>query len=196
MERALKMKNSMFTRSAAVIAAGSLILGVTACSDDDKDAVTSAVSSAVDSAKDAVTGTETQGSDPTASEGAEGAEDAATGEADPAQLSEGLKAAWDSFGGASGQLGALKSFETLDGNSLATFVKGWLTESKLGNVVPMIGEIGKTWLKDGGLKNKLGLPTGPESGDAANGWTQTFENGIISWIKDAAGSWKADIQQN
>ena len=206
----------MLKRSAAAVAAGGLLLGAAACSDDDDSDTTSttdATAGAVDDldgadgGADATDGAE-GGADATdatdATDGAEGGADATDGaEGDDAEgagngadgeLSEGLAAAYEEMGGETGELGALQNVESGDAGTLATFDNGWLTESADGTVTPLIGEIGNTWVTDGGLENELGLPTAPETGDAATGWQQTFENGTLSWVNDGAGNWSADIQ--
>ncbi|WP_273352995.1 hypothetical protein [Corynebacterium resistens] len=57
--------------------------------------------------------------------------------------------------------------------------------------VPLKGKIGEIWEKEGGLENKLGLPTAPEKGDAASGWTQSFQKGVLKWAKDESGKYGA-----
>jgi uncharacterized protein with LGFP repeats len=82
-----------------------------------------------------------------------------------------------------------------DGATLATFEHAWAVENSDGDVVPLIGKIGETWVDDGGLDNDIGLPTAPETGDAMQGWTQDFENGTIAWMQDDQGTWDADVTQ-
>ena len=51
--------------------------------------------------------------------------------------------------------------------------------------VPLVGEIAKTWKKDGGLKNEIGLPTKAEDKRSDdNGWIQDFQNGTIEWLEE------------
>ena len=198
----------MLKRSAAAVAAGGLLLGAAACSDDDDSDTTSttdATAGAVDDldgadgGADATDGAEggadaTDGAEGDDADGAEGDDVEGAGNGADGELSEGLAAAYEEMGGETGELGALQNVESGDAGTLATFDNGWLTESADGTVTPLVGEIGNTWVADGGLENELGLPTAPETGDAATGWQQTFENGTLSWVNDGAGNWSADIQ--
>lgn len=59
--------------------------------------------------------------------------------------------------------------------------------------VPLVGEIAKTWKKDGGLKNEIGLPLKAEDKRSDdNGWIQEFQNGTIEWL-DENGEFGAKI---
>lgn len=168
-------------RTVTVIAAGGLVLGAAACGDDDTSDTVSEMSTAAESgaaeASDAVDGS-----------------DSDSGSSDT-ELTEGLQAAYDEAGGEQGEWGAVKSVESRDGATLATFEHAWAVENSDGDVVPLIGKIGETWVDDGGLDNDIGLPTAPETGDAMQGWTQDFENGTIAWMQDDQGTWDADVTQ-
>ena len=213
--------NKRFRRSAVALAAGvSLVSGVSACSDeaeDAKDKAGDAANSATEKAGEAAdSATEKAGeakdeaeegaSDSESSEGAnaEGSEGAdAEGETEKVQTANGeevelpkeIKTAWDNEGGENGAFGKLTEFAEGENGSLATFAKGWIANSKDNGAVPLIGKIGETWANGGGLDNELGLPTAPEKGDAASGWTQSFENGTIKWAKDASGKFSETIEK-
>lgn len=213
--------NKRFRRSAVALAAGvSLVFGVSACSDeaeDAKDKAGDAANSATEKAGEAAdSATEKAGeakdeaeegaSDSESSEGedAEGSEGAdAEGETEKVQTANGeevelpkeIKTAWDNEGGENGAFGKLTEFAEGENGSLATFAKGWIANSKDNGAVPLIGKIGETWANGGGLDNELGLPTAPEKGDAASGWTQSFENGTIKWAKDASGKFSETIEK-
>ncbi|WP_293819514.1 hypothetical protein [uncultured Corynebacterium sp.] len=211
-----------FRRSAVALAAGaSLVFGVSACSDDAEDAkdkAGDAANSATEKAGEAADSatakagegegseSESEGADAEGSEGAdaEGAEGAdAKGETEKVQTASGeevelpkdIKTAWDNEGGETGAFGKLTEFAEGENGSLATFDKGWIANSKDHGAVPLIGKIGETWNNGGGLDNELGLPTAPEKGDAANGWTQSFENGTITWAKDESGQYTETIEK-
>ncbi|WP_297666191.1 hypothetical protein [uncultured Corynebacterium sp.] len=212
--------NKRFRRSAVALAAGaSLVFGVAACSDDAEDAkdkagdaansaseqageaADSATAKAGEGEDGASEGADAEGAD---AEGAEGAEDAdAEGETEKVQTASGeevelpkdVKTAWDNEGGETGAFGKLTEFAEGENGSLATFEKGWIANSKDHGAVPLIGKIGETWNNGGGLDNELGLPTAPEKGDAANGWTQSFENGTITWAKDESGQYTETIEK-
>ncbi|MCG7267722.1 LGFP repeat-containing protein [Corynebacterium sp. ACRQJ] len=217
--------NKRFRRSAVALAAGaSLVFGVAACSDDaedakDKagDAANSATEKAGEAADSATAkagegeggeseaegseGADAEGSENADAEGTEGAD--AEGETEKVQTASGeevelpkdVKTAWDNEGGESGSFGKLAEFTEGENGSLATFEKGWIANSKDHGAVPLIGKIGETWNNGGGLDNELGLPTAPEKGDAANGWTQSFENGTITWAKDESGQYTETIEK-
>ena len=215
--------NKRFRRSAVALAAGaSLVFGVAACSDDAEDAkdkAGDAANSATEKAGEAADSatakagegedgeSEAEGSENADAEGAEGAEGAdaegAEGETEKVQTASGeevelpkdVKTAWDNEGGETGAFGKLTEFAEGENGSLATFEKGWIANSKDHGAVPLIGKIGETWNNGGGLDNELGLPTAPEKGDAANGWTQSFENGTITWAKDESGQYTETIEK-
>ncbi|MGJ4126031.1 hypothetical protein [Corynebacterium macclintockiae] len=217
--------NKRFRRSAVALAAGaSLVFGVSACSDDAKDKAGDAANSASEKAGDAAAsasekageakdsmtgekGSESEGADAKGSEGADaegaGSEGGAEGEGEKVKTANGeevelpkdVKTAWDNEGGESGAFGKLTEYTEGKNGSLATFEKGWIANSKSHGAVPVIGKIGETWVNGGGLDNEIGLPTGPEKGDAANGWTQSFENGTIKWAKDESGKFTDTIEK-
>lgn len=214
--------NKRFRRSAVALAAGaSLVFGVAACSDDAEDAkdkagdaansATEKAGEAADSAtakagegedgESEAEGADSEGADAEGSEGAdaEGAEGETekvqTASGEEVELPKDVKTAWDNEGGESGSFGKLAEFTEGENGSLATFEKGWIAYSKDHGAVPLIGKIGETWNNGGGLDNELGLPTAPEKGDAANGWTQSFENGTITWAKDESGQFSETIEK-
>lgn len=195
--------NKRFRRSAVALAAGaSLVFGVAACSDDAEDAkdkAGDAANSATEKAGEGEDGeSEAEGADSEGAdaEGAEGeTEKVQTASGEEVELPKDVKTAWDNEGGESGSFGKLAEFTEGENGSLATFEKGWIAYSKDHGAVPLIGKIGETWNNGGGLDNELGLPTAPEKGDAANGWTQSFENGTITWAKDESGQFSETIEK-
>ena len=194
-------------RKIAAVAAGSaLLLGAAACSDDAQNdakdkaneatsaagdaagSATSAAGSAVESAKSDNDKDDKAGSDKKDGDADDHKDSGKTGESDDEKdLPADIKTTWENEGGKAGAYGMLKNVDKEDGMVLATFQHGWVTYSKDTGAVPLKGKIGETWAKDGGLKNKLGLPTAPEKGTAAEGWTQTFQHGVLKWAKDASG---------
>lgn len=187
--------NKMFTRRGAVaVAAGTaLVFGTAACSEaeDAKDNTTSAAQDATDAAgDDGNKATDAAGS--AANDATEAAGDASQ---DVKDLPEDIKAAWENTGGANGELGDFEKFEKGDKGALATFAKGQIASSDETGPVKLIGKIGEVWTEGGALDNELGLPTAAETGDAASGWTQTFQNGTITWAQDEAGTFKETIEK-
>lgn len=186
---------SLALRSAAVFAAGGLVLGAAACSDDDSDDSGSSTSAASDASGSADASDSAGSSDSAdasgsadASAGAEGGDGDVTS-AD--QLPEDVRAAYEQAGGEAGELGAFTSFETSGENSLATFANGFITSSPETGAQPIIGKIAETWQGQGALENPVGLPTAPEQGDATAGWDQEFQNGTVGWHLDESGTWAA-----
>lgn len=187
------MRNTV-KRTATAVAASGLLLTAAACGEDDvQDSVSDAGSAAEEGAGEAGDALDDLGSpDDDGTDGDDGAAGEDGGDGDSTELSENMQAAYDEAGGEQGEWGAVVDVESTDEATLATFDNGWLVENDAGEVTPLIGMIGQTWAEDGGLENEVGLPTAPESGDAVEGWTQTFENGTITWSQDEEGNWEAD----
>lgn len=197
--------NIASTRRAALalVAGTSLILGAAACSEAEDAAdkassaagdATSTAGSAIDSAT-AENSAENESGSAEASEGAEGSEGADASEGN-GELPADIQTMWDNEGGESGALGALENVETGDKGTLATFANGWIAYSEETGAVKLIGKIGETWANGGGMDNEIGLPTAPEEGDAANGWTQAFQNGSITWAKGDNGEFTDTVEMN
>lgn len=86
--------------------------------------------------------------------------------------------------------GAIQTVEEKDGEFLATFENDSnnLVYSEDTGVQELRGKIGETWKAEGGLDSDLGLPTAAETeATDGTGWTQEFEDGVISWLKDTDG---------
>lgn len=176
-----KTSRSFAGRATAVIAAGGLLFGVAACSDNDdsEDAATSASASASEIATDS-------------SEDADKDSDKEVTSAD--DLPEDVKKIYETEGGEAGALGAFKEFAKDGDNSLATFEKGYIASSAEAGAQPIKGMIGKTWGDEGALDNPVGLPTAPEKGNPVDGWDQSFQNGVLGWHKDESGEFSATKQ--
>ena len=197
----------MTRRIAGGFAAATLSVALVACSDaedaaddakdtagsvaaDASDAAGSAASDATDAAGSAAA--EATGSKDENGEGGTQTITTAGGEeevpADLATAIEEKQAEW----------GDVQSVESSDKGTLATFEGGkHLVYSEETGAQPVIGKIAETWVNEGGLASSIGLPTKPEA-DAteANGWTQEFSNGTISWTKDDDGEFEADVEDN
>jgi uncharacterized protein with LGFP repeats len=173
-------------KTAAVFAAGGLVLGAAACGDDDDSGDSGSSTSASASS---TAGSGASGSAGASASGAAGASEGDVTSAD--QLPDEVKAAYEQAGGESGELGAFTSFETSGDNSLATFANGVIATSPETGAQPIIGKIAETWVAQGSLENPVGLPTAPEQGDATSGWDQEFQNGTVGWHLDESGTWAA-----
>ena len=206
----------MTRRFAAGIAAATLSLGVVACSDAEdaaKDAgdaaksaateATDAAGSAANDAKDSMKSSDSaeasDSEDADASEGADSSESAdAEGDMVGVSTADGEVEVSSDFADAikekAGEWGDPQSIETSADGDVATFAKDkLLTYSKDAGSQPIIGKIAETWTKDGGLQNKVGLPTGPEQA-SGDGWVQEFTNGTISWMKGESGEYEATVE--
>ncbi|QGU04135.1 LGFP repeat-containing protein [Corynebacterium comes] len=203
------MKSTILTRRIlAGAAAATLAFGVVACADDGDTAGESTVTTTDAAGEETeVERDEVEASTPSVAEDAEEAEDGEgaepTGDEVEYETTEGnvvipaaAAAAFDEY---AADWGAPETVETNNiGHALAIFQGGNLVSfSEAGGAIPIGGEIGNTWLEDGGLENTIGLPTGPEqAAPEGNGWIQEFENGTISWLADEDGEFSADVQEN
>ena len=206
----------MTRRFAAGIAAATLSLGVVACSDAEdaaKDAgdaaksaateATDAAGSAANDAKDSMKSSDSaeasDSEDADSSEGADSSESAdAEGDMVGVSTADGEVEVSSDFADAikekAGEWGDPQSIETSADGDVATFAKDKLmTYSKDAGAQPIIGKIAETWTEDGGLQNKVGLPTGPEQ-ESGDGWVQEFTNGTISWMKGESGKYEATVE--
>lgn len=184
-------------RTALALASGAaLLLGAAACS-DAKEAANDATSAAGSAANEATSAAGSAANEATSAASSAASEATSSDEAEGSEGKDKLPAEiqtlWDNEGGEAGALGALKNVEKNDKGTLATFDKGWVANSKEHGAVKLIGKIGETWVNGGGLDNKVGLPTAPEQGDAAQGWTQTFEHGTIKWARGENGEYTDTI---
>lgn len=96
-----------------------------------------------------------------------------------------------------GDWGQPETIQQEGDTAVATFAEGnHLVWSEDTGSVPLVGEIGNTWINGGGLNNEIGVPTAPEREITAEpGWTQEFTNGVINWVNND-GEWTAQVQQN
>lgn len=186
------MTNVISRRVLAGVAAATLALGVTACSDaeDSGDSTSSATSTETSTQ----TSTSTASSEPSSSAAADGESvevETASGESVlvPGAFAEALTDAEGDWG----QPDTVEEGE--NGAFVATYANGdAITYSEETGAVELVGEIGNTWAAEGGLGNPVGLPTAPET-EVDGGWTQDFQNGTISWLDDGTGTFSATVEQ-
>ena len=171
------------------------------------DAAGSAANDAKDSMKssDSAEASDSEDADSSEAEGAEDSEGAdssksagAEGDMVGVSTADGEVEVSSDFADAikekAGEWGDPQSIETSADGDVATFAKDkLLTYSKDAGSQPIIGKIAETWTKDGGLQNKVGLPTGPEQ-ESGDGWVQEFTNGTISWMKGESGKYEATVK--
>ncbi|WP_411709552.1 LGFP repeat-containing protein [Corynebacterium sp. LaCa116] len=177
------------------------------------DAAGSAANDAKDSMKSSDSAEASNSEDADASEGVDSSEAEGAENSEGADSSESADAEGDMVGVSTadgevevssdfadaikekaGEWGDPQSIETSADGDVATFAKDKLmTYSKDAGAQPIIGKIAETWTEDGGLQNKVGLPTGPEQ-ESGDGWVQEFTNGTISWMKGESGKYEATVK--
>lgn len=205
----------MTRRIAGGFAAVTLSVALVACSDaedaanDAKDTAGSVAADASDAAGSAVDEATSEKDKDAESSESEGADDSESEDADskdgdtktvstangdqevPAALASAIeekKAEW----------GDVQSVESSDKGSLATFDGGnLLAMAKDGDEAqPIVGKIAETWKEQGGLDAEVGLPkAAEEKATEGKGWTQQFENGVISWLQDESGKFTSSVEK-
>ena len=205
----------MTRRIAGGFAAATLSVALVACSDaedaanDAKDTAGSVAADATDAAGSAAAEATSKddADDADASEGADASDDkddaddkggattsiaTANGDVDvPADFASAIeekKAEW----------GDVKSIEQGDDDEfLANFDNGnLLTFDDDEGAQPIVGKIAETWKEQGGLDSEVGLPKAAEEKAAqGKGWTQQFDNGVISWIQDERGKFTSSVEK-
>ncbi|ERS46688.1 MULTISPECIES: LGFP repeat-containing protein [Corynebacterium] len=205
----------MTRRIVGGFAAATLSVALVACSDaedaanDAKDTAGSVAADASDAAGSAVdeaTSEKDKDAESSESEDADGSEseDADSKDGDtktvstangdqevPAALASAIeekKAEW----------GDVQSVESSDKGSLATFDGGnLLAMAKDGDEAqPIVGKIAETWKEQGGLDAEVGLPkAAEEKATEGKGWTQQFDNGVISWLQDESGKFTSSVEK-
>ena len=205
----------MTRRIAGGFAAATLSVALVACSDaedaanDAKDTAGSVAADASDAAGSAAAEATSKddADDADASEGADASDDkddaddkggatksiaTANGDVDvPADFASAIeekKAEW----------GDVKSIEQGDDDEfLANFDNGnLLTFDDDEGAQPIVGKIAETWKEQGGLDSEVGLPKAAEEKAAqGKGWTQQFDNGVISWIQDESGKFTSSVEK-
>ena len=205
----------MARRIAGGFAAATLSVALVACSDaedaanDAKDTAGSVAADATDAAGSAAAEATSKddADDADASEGADASDDkddaddkggatksiaTANGDVDvPADFASAIeekKAEW----------GDVKSIEQGDDDEfLANFDNGnLLTFDDDEGAQPIVGKIAETWKEQGGLDSEVGLPKAAEEKAAqGKGWTQQFDDGVISWIQDESGKFTSSVEK-
>ncbi|MCG7465106.1 hypothetical protein J8246_03520 [Corynebacterium tuberculostearicum] len=206
----------MTRRIAGGFAAATLSVALVACSDaedaanDAKDSAGSVAADATDAAAEATSNDDADDADDSEDAEASDSEDAddkddaddkggatksiatANGDVDvPADFASAIeekKAEW----------GDVKSIEQGDDDEfLANFDNGnLLTFGDDEGAQPIVGKIAETWKEQGGLDSEVGLPKAAEEKAAqGKGWTQQFDDGVISWIQDESGKFTSSVEK-
>ena len=201
----------MTRRIAGGFAAATLSVALVACSDAE-DAADDAKDTAGSVAADATDAAGSAAAEATSDDDADDSEDAEASDSEDADDKDG---ATKSIATANGDVevpadfasaieekkaewGDVKSIEQGDDDEfLANFDNGnLLTFDDDGGAQPIVGKIAETWKEQGGLDSEVGLPKAAEEKAAqGKGWTQQFDDGVISWIQDESGKFTSSVEK-
>ncbi|MCG7440358.1 LGFP repeat-containing protein [Corynebacterium sp. ACRPQ] len=210
----------MTRRIAGGFAAATLSVALVACSDAE-DAANDAKDSAGSVAADATDAAGSAAAEATSNDDADDADDSEDAEASDSEDADDKDDA-DDKGGATKSIatangdvdvpadfasaieekkaewGDVKSIEQGDDDEfLANFDNGnMLTFGDDEGAQPIVGKIAETWKEQGGLDSEVGLPKAAEEKAAqGKGWTQQFDDGVISWIQDESGKFTSSVEK-
>ena len=202
----------MTRRIAGGFAAATLSVALVACSDAE-DAANDAKDSAGSVAADATDAAGSAAAEATSNDDADDKDDA--DDADASDDADDKDGATKSIATANGDVdvpadfasaieekkaewGDVKSIEQGDDDEfLANFDNGnLLTFDDDEGAQPIVGKIAETWKEQGGLDSDVGLPKAAEEKAAqGKGWTQQFDDGVISWIQDESGKFTSSVEK-
>ena len=210
----------MTRRIAGGFAAATLSVALVACSDAE-DAANDAKDTAGSVAADATDAAGSAAAEATSNDDADDADDSEDAEASDSEDADDKDDA-DDKGGATKSIatangdvdvpadfasaieekkaewGDVKSIEQGDDDEfLANFDNGnLLTFGDDEGAQPIVGKIAETWKEQGGLDSEVGLPKAAEEKAAqGKGWTQQFDDGVISWIQDESGKFTSSVEK-
>ena len=210
----------MTRRIAGGFAAATLSVALVACSDAE-DAANDAKDTAGSVAADATDAAGSAAAEATSKDDADDADDSEDAEASDSEDADDQDDADDKDGAtksiatANGDVevpadfasaieekkaewGDVKSIEQGDDDEfLANFDNGnLLTFNDDEGAQPIVGKIAETWKEQGGLDSEVGLPKAAEEKAAqGKGWTQQFDDGVISWIQDESGKFTSSVEK-
>ena len=210
----------MTRRIAGGFAAATLSVALVACSDaedaadDAKDTAGSVAADATDTAGSAAAEA-TSKDDADDADDSEDAEASDSEDADDQDDADDKDGATKSIATANGDVevpadfasaieekkaewGDVKSIEQGDDDEfLANFDNGnLLTFDDDEGAQPIVGKIAETWKEQGGLDAEVGLPkAAEEKATEGKGWTQQFDNGVISWLQDESGKFTSSVEK-
>lgn len=210
----------MTRRIAGGFAAATLSVALVACSDAE-DAANDAKDSAGSVAADATDAAGSAAAEATSNDDADDADDSEDAEASDSEDADDKDDA-DDKGGATKSIatangdvdvpadfasaieekkaewGDVKSIEQGDDDEfLANFDNdNLLTFDDDEGAQPIVGKIAETWKEQGGLDSEVGLPKAAEEKAAqGKGWTQQFDDGVISWLQDESGKFTSSVEK-
>lgn len=204
----------MTRRIAGGFAAATLSVALVACSDAE-DAADDAKDTAGSVAADATDTAGSAAAEATSKDDADDADDSEDAEASDSEDADDKDGATKSIATANGDVevpadfasaieekkaewGDVKSIEQGDDDEfLANFDNGnLLTFDDDEGAQPIVGKIAETWKEQGGLDSEVGLPKAAEEKAAqGKGWTQQFDDGVISWIQDESGKFTSSVEK-
>lgn len=195
----MKLNRRILAGTAAV----ALTLGLAACSQDAKDAASSATSAAGDAASSATSaaGDAANSAKESAGDAASSASEAVKGGADkltsiPSAQGDVEVPAAVATAAEEHQLGeavgVTKGSE--DGQYIVEYSDGrYIVNTEDNGGVLIQGKIAETWIEAGGYDAEVGVPVAAEQ-RIDNGWTQEFTKGKIDWTSETGNV--ADYQAN
>lgn len=201
-------------RIAGGFAAATLSVALVACSDAE-DAANDAKDTAGSVAADATDAAGSAAAEATSKDDADDKDDSEDAEASDSEDADDKDGATKSIATANGDVevpadfasaieekkaewGDVKSIEQGDDDEfLANFDNGnLLTFDDDEGAQPIVGKIAETWKEQGGLDSEVGLPKAAEEKAAqGKGWTQQFDDGVISWIQDESGKFTSSVEK-
>lgn len=201
-------------RIAGGFAAATLSVALVACSDAE-DAANDAKDTAGSVAADATDAAGSAAAEATSKDDADDKDDSEDAEASDSEDADDKDGATKSIATANGDVevpadfasaieekkaewGDVKSIEQGDDDEfLANFDNGnLLTFDDDEGAQPIVGKIAETWKEQGGLDSDVGLPKAAEEKAAqGKGWTQQFDDGVISWIQDESGKFTSSVEK-
>ena len=204
----------MTRRIAGGFAAATLSVALVACSDAE-DAANDAKDTAGSVAADATDAAGSAAAEATSKDDADDKDDSEDAEASDSEDADDKDGATKSIATANGDVdvpadfasaieekkaewGDVKSIEQGDDDEfLANFDNGnLLTFDDDEGAQPIVGKIAETWKEQGGLDSEVGLPKAAEEKAAqGKGWTQQFDDGVISWIQDESGKFTSSVEK-
>lgn len=178
--------------------AGATVLGLSfatvACAEDNGEAngnadngAETAAEDTADSTAEETEGAEAAGQDPETEETV----DVETADGNTALVPQAFA---DAIAEREQDWGQPQTIQEGHNGSIAKFENGdRIVYSEDTGAVELVGMIGAAWDEQGGMDGEVGLPVAAEQ-ETDNGWTQEFQNGVISWERDAEGNFDSTIE--
>lgn len=180
-------------------AALTLTTGLVACSGEAGSGETSTVEVTATETAAGATGANESGANESGAASASGAQDGESVEVTTADgqttlVPQGVSDAMKQYGADWGEPTAVE--ETANGWIVTYDDEHYVTWNQNTGGAPTWGEIANNWVTSVRTDSALGFPTAPEEAlPDGSGWTQSFENGTIEWVRGADGIFSANVTQ-